>query len=240
MIVAIVPAAGKSERMGRSKLLLPLGPRRVLEHVLDALAHTRVDRTLVVIPPDAPKLRALVVDAGAVPVELADITPDMRASIAHGLTYAEQVRPVSPPDAFLVALADQPALSAGTVNHLIDRFASYHSPLTPHSDTPLTTNQSPLTADSSPLTPPAVRSIFIPTHAGRRGHPVLFAWRHARQVQSLAPGRGLNQLVADCAAVVEECPIETPSILDDVDTPQDYERAQKAVERGTRASGGDA
>ncbi len=34
---ALIPAAGKSARMGRPKLTLPLGGRTVLEHVVTAL-----------------------------------------------------------------------------------------------------------------------------------------------------------------------------------------------------------
>ena len=41
MIVAIVPAAGRSQRMGRPKLLLPLGARPVVEHVLRAIGASR-------------------------------------------------------------------------------------------------------------------------------------------------------------------------------------------------------
>ena len=37
MIFALIPAAGKSTRMGRPKLALPLGEKTVLEHVIAAL-----------------------------------------------------------------------------------------------------------------------------------------------------------------------------------------------------------
>ena len=37
MIYAVVPAAGRSSRMGRPKLSLPLGERTVLEQVILAL-----------------------------------------------------------------------------------------------------------------------------------------------------------------------------------------------------------
>ncbi len=51
MIFAVVPAAGRSSRMGRPKLSLPLGGRTVLEHVVIALRQGGVDEVLVVVGP---------------------------------------------------------------------------------------------------------------------------------------------------------------------------------------------
>jgi molybdenum cofactor cytidylyltransferase len=194
MIIAIVPAAGKSERMGQAKLLLPLGPRRVIEHVLAALASSQVDRTIVVAPPAAGELCALVRGHNAELAQLTVPTADMRASVAHGLDRAEQLWGGSALDGFLVALADQPTLLSRTVDHLIARFHA------------------------------SARSIFIPTADGRRGHPALFAWRHADAVRSLPPDRGLNSLVAQLCSEVEECPIAAPGSLEDLDTPEDFDR----------------
>ena len=194
MIVAIVPAAGKSERMGQPKLLLPLGHRRVIEHVLAALAGSQVNHTIVVAPPGADELCAIVRSHNAELAQLPEPTADMRASIVFGLARAEQRWGSGALDAFLVALADQPTLLSRTVDHLIARF---------HSST---------------------RSIFIPTLGGRRGHPALFAWRHADAVRSLPPDQGLNSLVAQLDTEVEECPTDAPGMLQDLDTPGDYDR----------------
>ena len=50
---AVVVAAGRSERMGRDKLLLPLGNRPVLEHTLRAVnAAERVDEIILVTRED--------------------------------------------------------------------------------------------------------------------------------------------------------------------------------------------
>ncbi|MBI3464671.1 MAG: nucleotidyltransferase family protein [Planctomycetes bacterium] len=194
MLVAIVPAAGKSQRMGHSKLLLPLGPRRVIEHVLAALAGSRIDQTIVVVPPDATELRAIVRTHGAEVAQLTDPTADMRTSVVYGLDRAEQLWGNGVLDAFLVALADQPTLSSRTVDCLIARSHS------------------------------SGRSIFIPTFGGKRGHPVLFGWKHVEQVRSLPADRGLNCLIARLPSEVEECPIDEAGLLEDLDTPQDYER----------------
>ena len=194
MIIAIVPAAGKSQRMGQSKLLLPLGPRCVIEHVLVALAGSQIDHMVVVVPPDATELVAVVRAHGAEAAQLPAPTADMRASIVHGLDRAEQLWGTGSLDTFLVTLADQPTGSSRTIDHLTSRFRT------------------------------SQQSIFVPTIGGRRGHPVLFAWKHAAGVRALPSDRGLNHLVAQMHMQVEECPIEEPGLLEDLDTPQDYDR----------------
>ncbi len=46
---AVVLAAGKSERMGRNKLLLKLDGKRLIDHILDALENSKVDEIFVVL-----------------------------------------------------------------------------------------------------------------------------------------------------------------------------------------------
>ena len=201
MIIAVVPAAGRSQRMGQSKLLLPLGSRCVIEHVLVALAGSQVDQIVVVVPPEAGELAALVRLHRAEVVQLAEPTADMRGSVVYGLDHAERLWRATALDGFLVALADQPTLSSRTVDCLIGRSRG------------------------------SGRSIFVPTFAGKRGHPVLFCWKHAEQVRSLPSDRGLNHLVAQLQSEVEECPIDEAELLEDLDTPEDYERLKMSWDR---------
>jgi molybdenum cofactor cytidylyltransferase len=49
VISAIVLAAGKSERMGRPKALLPIRGRTFIENILDAISHTSIEDTIVVV-----------------------------------------------------------------------------------------------------------------------------------------------------------------------------------------------
>ena len=49
MISAIVLAAGKSERMGRPKALLPFRGRTFLANILDAISHTSIEDTFVIL-----------------------------------------------------------------------------------------------------------------------------------------------------------------------------------------------
>ena len=56
----LIPAAGKSRRMGRPKLTLPLAARTVLEAVLDTVRQGGVETVLVVVGPDGEIGRAHV------------------------------------------------------------------------------------------------------------------------------------------------------------------------------------
>ena len=89
MILAVVPAAGHSSRMGRPKLALPLGDRTVLEHVVAALRDGGAAHVVVVIGPHVPELVPLAESAGADVCRLPEATADMRATVEHGLRWLE-------------------------------------------------------------------------------------------------------------------------------------------------------
>ncbi|MFO0809160.1 MAG: nucleotidyltransferase family protein [Gemmataceae bacterium] len=116
MIAAVVPAAGKSARMGRPKLTLPLGNTTVIERVITALRVGGVDRVLVVVGPHVPELAPLATAAGADVYELPHATADMRATVEAGLTWLSDR---GPPDAWLLCPADHPTLDAAAVRALI-------------------------------------------------------------------------------------------------------------------------
>lgn len=102
----LIPAAGKSRRMGTPKLLLPLAGQTVLRRLLDAIAESGVGpATVVVGPGDAALAREA---AGAALVTLPIDTPDMRATVLAGLAALD--RDGAPMGFFLVP-ADHPVLA---------------------------------------------------------------------------------------------------------------------------------
>jgi molybdenum cofactor cytidylyltransferase len=202
VIVAVVPAAGHSTRMGRPKLSLPLGGTSVLEHVVAALRTGGADHVVVVIGPHVPELVPLAEAAGANVCRLAEPTPDMRATVEHGLAWIEEHLPR--PDAWLLSPADHPTLDPTVVYELIAEFAS-----------------------------DAGRSIFIPTHGGRRGHPALIAWKHVEEIRAVSLDRGINTYFREHAAAVREVAVSSAGVLCDLDTPEDYERLRAKWDAGT-------
>jgi molybdenum cofactor cytidylyltransferase len=195
---ALVPAAGRSTRMKEPKLLLPLGGQPLILHTIGAWQRSRVDRIVVVVRPDDIALAEIV--RGNFPgVELViPITspPDMRASLQAALHHIEQAFAPTTRDAFLVAPADMPSLSAP----IIDRLIGQHE-----------ANQSD--------------RILTPTLAGRRGHPVLVPWPLSSEVHSLQPDGGLNTIVRRYPPELVRCEdlvaaSEYP--FADIDTPEEY------------------
>lgn len=198
---AIVPAAGKSARMGQPKLLMPLGGGQpLIAYPLAAWHRGGVDRIVVVMRADDMALQAAVRSLAAPSVELVlpDVPPpDMKASIQAALRHIERQHAPTTADCFLVAPADLPQLSSAVISALIAQRLRHEG------------------------------SILAPTLAGRRGHPVLFPWHFAAKVHALAADEGLNVVVdrhdpveIDCDRLVPEN--ERP--FADLDTPEEYQR----------------
>jgi molybdenum cofactor cytidylyltransferase len=200
MIFAVVPAAGKSVRMGRPKLTLALGGRSVLERVIHALRSGGAEHVLVVVGPDDAELVAIAERAGAHVLRMENETPDMRATVEQGLAWLQQRFHPREDDSWLLVPADHPTLDASVIEQLV-LGRSQHSQF----------------------------SIVIPSHAGQRGHPALIAWLHVGGVRALPAGQGLNAYLRMHAGQTFELPVDSPSILWDLDTPEDYERLRRSL-----------
>jgi molybdenum cofactor cytidylyltransferase len=200
MTFAVIPACGKSTRMGRPKLSLKLGERTVLEHVIYALRLGGVEHILVVVGPHVPEL-SQIAEANSIHVcRLFEETADMRATVEAGLRWLEQHFHPRPEDAWLLVPGDHPTLDPEVVRLLRDAGQKY-----------------------------ADRSIIVPTFAGRRGHPTLIGWKHVAGIFSHREGQGLNTYLRERTEDVLELPVAQADILSDLDTPADYEKLLSVV-----------
>lgn len=195
---AVIPAAGKSRRMGRPKLALPVGGRPVIERVVTALRDGGAYPVVVVTGPHDPAVGPLARAAEAEVCELPAATPDMRATVEHGLRWLEDRHRPRPDDAFLLTPADLPLLDAATVRALYEAWARR----------------------------PAA-TFLLPTHAGRRGHPVLIAWRHVAGIRALSPGTGIDAYLREHTGEAQEVPVPSAGVVTDMDTPGEYETLTK-------------
>ncbi len=194
-MIALIPAAGHSMRMGRPKLALPLGDRTVLECVVQTLKAASVSDVVVVLGPHVSELVSLAEGAGAHPVMLAESTPDMRTTVQRGLDWIEQTIQPKPGDAWLLVPADHPAMDVDAIRNLIAEYQKQSR-----------------------------CSIAVPTFAGKRGHPALIAWKHVAGIRAFPPDRGLNAYLREHAGETLEVPVESNGVLFDLDTPEDYAR----------------
>jgi molybdenum cofactor cytidylyltransferase len=71
------------------------------------------------------------------------------------------------------------------------------------------------------------KTIAIPTHKGRRGHPVAFdLGRHREALLTLSGDQGARALLSAYPAEVVELPVDDPAVLLDVDTAEDLRALQ--------------
>ncbi len=117
-VAAIVLAAGKSRRMGESKLTMPFGESTMIGSVVQALSNSRVSTVTVVLGYYGVPVRDALTDFS---VEFAvNRKPDMGmlSSVQTGM------KSVGEADAYLICLGDQPHISPDVVDSLIDRAES--------------------------------------------------------------------------------------------------------------------
>jgi molybdenum cofactor cytidylyltransferase len=116
-VSAIVLAAGASRRMGRQKLLLPIGGRPLLARVVDAVVASRVGETIVVVGWESEDLAAIL---SGKPVRIVP-NPDWAEGQSHSLRVglAAVTRDAG---AALFCAADQPWLTTDLINTIIDRW----------------------------------------------------------------------------------------------------------------------
>ncbi|MEX2114373.1 MAG: nucleotidyltransferase family protein [Pirellulales bacterium] len=199
---AVIPAAGRSQRMGQPKLLLPWGTSTVIEQVLAAWRSSQVDHTVMVVHPDDAELAELARACGALVVRADAPPPQMKASIRLGLAEISRRFTPADRDAWLLAPADMPALSSEVIDRLIEAHRALAADL----------HERP--------------TIWAAAAGGRRGHPVLFPWSLAKEVEQLAADEGLNALVARHRVRTIEA--DASAVLQDLDTPEDYQRLRPA------------
>lgn len=114
---AIVPSAGRSNRMGRPKLVLPWRGRPILEHVLAAWRESRVTRTIVVARQDDDSIAHICSRLDVDLVCPAEAPEQMKHSVQFGLQHVAATYQPGEGDYWLLAPADMPKLNS----HLIDQ-----------------------------------------------------------------------------------------------------------------------
>jgi len=77
--------------------------------------------------------------------------------------------------------------------------------------------------------------IVVPVYQCKRGHPLLVAARYHAEILERYDGIGLRGLLNAHPADVMEVEVDTPSILEDVDVPEDYRRAVTRLKTGQRS-----
>jgi molybdenum cofactor cytidylyltransferase len=112
-VAAVVLAAGKSQRMGKNKLLLKLGGITVLDRVLSSLDSSRIEKVYVVLGHRPEDLDHIINAHGAEAVLNPDYEEGMTTSFRTGLSKVSV-------DAAFLCLGDQAVLDPVLMNKMVD------------------------------------------------------------------------------------------------------------------------
>jgi len=74
--------------------------------------------------------------------------------------------------------------------------------------------------------------IVLPVHGGRHGHPGLFSRAVWPELFAEPLPEGAHTVIAAHREELEEVPVESPRILQDVNTPDDYRRLREGEDAG--------
>ena len=198
-VVALLLAAGESERMGTPKALLEWRGQPLLSHQIQQVQKSRVSECFVVLGKDAERQLPLVRSSmrpgwKARPVYNPLYREGKSASIQAGLAAV-----ATPPDGILVASVDQP-LDVELLNALL----------------------STAETEWEKCDAAGRRSIIVPAFHGRPGHPPLFRGSLFAELMGISEEtHGLKAVVRRTPARVMHLPWDDSGILLNLNTPLD-------------------
>ena len=118
----MIPAAGRSVRMGTHKLLMPWNGMTVIDTVLTAWQESLVGQIVIVARRDDAQLLEALANRPLEILKLDSDSLDMKQSIQLGLQHIQKIWKPSPDDACLIAPADIPKLTAKLIDAVIDEY----------------------------------------------------------------------------------------------------------------------
>ena len=209
-VAACVLAAGEGRRMGSPKAFALLDGRTFVEHWLQSLRDAGIGGSTWVVAAPATESLRSICDAFRANL-LVNTAPERgMLSSLHVCLHAIRAAASPPPDALLVAPVDCPRVRAETIAALVRAFATSRAP------------------------------IVVPRHAGRRGHPVLFASGLFDELLAAPLEVGARAVVRAHASDRLELDVDDPAVLDDLDTPAALDAARDAARNPQRVNSVDS
>lgn len=189
-VTAVVLSAGESLRMGETKQLLRWGATNLLGQTLTNLLDSMVTDILVVTGHENDAVTAIATEMGVKSVANPDYASgEMLSSLKVGLNQLPNKGA-----AVLVVLADQPMVTAETIDQILLTYWQGRS------------------------------GIIAPTYRGRRGNPVLIGGQFRAELLSLPQGAAPRVLLERHPESLSLLEVNTPTVLLDIDTPEQYRR----------------
>jgi molybdenum cofactor cytidylyltransferase len=203
MIAAIILAAGLSQRMGQAKMLLPWGDTTVIGQVVETVLAGGIEKIVVVTGGNQAQIEAAL---RAKRAELAERVQPV--DFVFNLNYADGemlkslqvgLKSLDPSaEAALMVLGDQPQMQAATLRLVCAAFRRTGARL------------------------------VIPSYQLRRGHPWLIERSLWPDILKLPAPATLRDFLKAFEESIFYQVVDTPTILKDLDTPEDYAREKPA------------
>lgn len=186
MVSGIIMASGLSKRMGQCKLLMKYKDKTIIEWVIDAVEKSALSPKLVITGNEEIKNLAVKRNLSVVLNERGEF--GQSESIKLGVLSSKEA------DGYAFIAGDQPFISSGFLNELIEGFE----------------NQ--------------IDKIIVPVCKGIRGNPVIFPKKYREEFLRLQGDVGGRVLLNKYKEYIQFIEIKDKKFLKDVDTNEDYER----------------
>lgn len=204
-ITALILAAGRSTRMGQPKMFLPWGGMTVLGQVIETVQRAGIEDILVVTGGAREQVEAIAKQHGVKTIFNEEFASgEMLSSIQVGLRANAPPHPSPNPSdsgrvseewlglGALVVLGDQPQVQERSVRAVASRFEKTKS------------------------------NLIVPSYQMRRGHPWLVAHSLWEEIIAMRAPESPRDFLNRHAQEIEYVVVDNPSILADLDTPEDY------------------
>ena len=190
-VAIVLLAAGRSTRMGGpNKMLADANGQPLVAHAVKAALASQAVEVVVVLGNMADQVKAAITAA----VPAAHLRFVVNPDFAQGLSTSVRtgIEALGKDiDAAIVQLGDMPGVTSG----LLDRLMAAYSPV-------------------------EGRSICVPTVAGKRGNPVLWARRFFAEMSRVEGDTGAKHLIGEHADLVCEVEMTGEAAITDIDTPE--------------------
>jgi molybdenum cofactor cytidylyltransferase len=184
---AIILASGLSRRMGCNKLLLPLGNSTVIDQFLRRFPYAHFQKVIVVYGD-----QQVAAIAGKYPTTLC-CNQDAKAGKSHSIQLGLSASTAE--DGMMFAVADQPLLTSGTIQKLVEVFCTKK-----------------------------FEKIIVPEADGCPANPVIFPAFCRSEFAELHGDLGGRQLIMKQVERVCYVSLGSEEEFCDVDTPENYQK----------------
>ena len=189
MIGAVVLAAGRSQRMGRPKMVLPWGETTVIGQVVRVLLASGIENVNVVTGGAREDVEFALKGLPVKTFHNSDYANgEMARTLQVGLcAFGDDIQ------AALIVLGDQPQIEQTVVEAVISAYEQGNR-------------------------------FVVPSYQMHRGHPWLVARTMWNKLLGLRSPKTLRDFMQKHASSIHYVNVDTPSVIQDLDTPADYQR----------------